>query len=544
MTISMKKLLATCVVATAAAAPAGCGGEGAGEAGGSMTIGLSAPPDALDPALSFSPEAWESLWLVYTPLLTYEHAEGEEGSELVPGLAEDLPEVSEDGTRYELRLREGLEYSDGTAVRAGDFEHAIKRVLALESPGTPFFIRIEGAREFLERGRPDGDISGIETDDASREITITLTAPDATFANSLATTFAGLVPGDIPARNRSGNPPPGAGPYAFAADSGDAEFALEPNEGFDVPGIPAAALDRIDAEVVQDASRATEDVITGDLDYIVNPPAPDQLAEVRERYADRYREFTTTSTYFFFMRPDLPPFDQQEVREAVNLAIDQGAVARLFGGLMDPTCNLIPPTVPGHEPLDPCPFGDPEGEADLEEARELVERAGAEGEKVTVWGNSEPEPRRVTEYLADALSQIGLDAEPRIIGPSVYFQTVGAERTDAQIGFANYFLDFPHPVNVMQVVDGDIIQDRATANLGRVDDSGINARIDELREEPDLEAVADEWAALDAGVIGDAWIAPFGHRQLTTFVSDRMDIDCVVVHPVYGHDYTSFCIDD
>ena len=37
------------------------------------------------------------MWLVYTPLLTYAHEEGEAGAELIPGLAEDLPEVSEDG---------------------------------------------------------------------------------------------------------------------------------------------------------------------------------------------------------------------------------------------------------------------------------------------------------------------------------------------------------------------------------------------------------------------------------------------------------------
>ena len=29
---------------------------------------------------------WEPLWLVYTPLLTYKRAEGQEGSELIPGL--------------------------------------------------------------------------------------------------------------------------------------------------------------------------------------------------------------------------------------------------------------------------------------------------------------------------------------------------------------------------------------------------------------------------------------------------------------------------
>ncbi len=539
MTIPVQKLAIACVALASVAVLAACGEGSESNSGGAVRIGLTAEPDALDPALSYSPEIWESLWLVYTPLLTYEHAEGDVGSELRPGLAADLPEISQDGTLYELRLRDDVEYSDGTPVRASDFEHAIKRVLSLESPGTPFFTRIVGAKEFIESGR--GNIAGIDADDEAGEIAIELTAPDATFSNSLASTFAAPVPGDTPARDMTSNPPPGVGPYRFAGPGEEAEFALERSDGFEVEGIPTGQVDRIEAEVVRDPGRATEDVITGELDYIVNPPAPDQLAEVRSRYADRYREFTTASTYFFFMRPDLPPFDDQDVREAVNLAIDQRAVVRLFGGLMDPTCNVIPPAIPGHEPLDPCPYGDPEGEADLEGARDLVERAGAEGTEVAVWGNSEPEPKRVTDYLTDVLNQIGLDAESRIIGPGVYFQTVGAERTEAQIGFAAYFPDFPHPASVMQIVDGGIIQDRATANLGRVTDPEITRRIDALRRETDLAAAAGEWAELDAHVMRDAWIAPFGHRQLTTFLSERMDIDCAQVHPVYGHDYTSFC---
>ena len=56
------------------------------------------------------------MWLVYTPLLTYPHEEGAAGIELIPGLAEDLPEVSADGLTYTFQLRDGLTYSDGTDV--------------------------------------------------------------------------------------------------------------------------------------------------------------------------------------------------------------------------------------------------------------------------------------------------------------------------------------------------------------------------------------------------------------------------------------------
>ncbi len=94
--------------------------------GGEITIAQTSQPDYLDPALSYTVNGIEPLWLVYTPLLTYAHEEGEAGTELIPGLAEDLPEISEDGLEYKFQLRDGLKYSDGTDVKASDFEHTIQ----------------------------------------------------------------------------------------------------------------------------------------------------------------------------------------------------------------------------------------------------------------------------------------------------------------------------------------------------------------------------------------------------------------------------------
>ncbi len=91
----------------------GGGGGGDGKSGGSITISQTSQPDHLDPALTYTVNGIEPLWLVYTPLLTYPHKPAPEGSELIPGLAEALPEVSEDGKTYKLKLREGLKYSDG-----------------------------------------------------------------------------------------------------------------------------------------------------------------------------------------------------------------------------------------------------------------------------------------------------------------------------------------------------------------------------------------------------------------------------------------------
>src|SRR5918994_57047 len=155
------------------------GGEGGGgKKGGSVTISQTSQPDYLDPALTYTVNGIEPLWLVYTPLITYKRVDGQEGSQLIPGLAEKMPEISEDGLTYKLRLRKGLKYSDGSPVKASDFEHTIQRVLNLESGGSAFYYPIEGAQEYVEAGKADADIPGIETDDKTGDITITLTEPD------------------------------------------------------------------------------------------------------------------------------------------------------------------------------------------------------------------------------------------------------------------------------------------------------------------------------------------------------------------------------
>lgn len=541
------RVLTLLAIPAAALALAACGEDETpvGE-GGSVTIAQTSQPDALDPALSYTANGWEPMWLVYTPLLTYKRAEGEEGSELIPGLAEDLPEVSEDGKTYTLRLREGLRYSDGTPVVASDFEHTIARVLNLGSGGSSFYEFIAGAKEYEKQDDPEADISGIEADDRTGEITIELTEPVASFSNILAMNFAGLVPGDTPFRNMTEDPPPGAGPYEITKSVPNREFTMERSESFaglDIPDIPTGHIDTIVTEIVKNQTQQAQDVLEGELDYMQDSPPADIKPTVEAEAADRYEEHASASTYYFFLNVTTPPFDDPLVREAVNYGIDKPGLARLYAGELAPGCSFLPPGFPGYdEELDTtgCPWGEVSEPPDVERARELIAEAGAEGAEVTVWGNSDDPTDKVTEAYADMLNEIGLDAEPKILGGGIYFQTIGSERTNPQTGFTNWFQDFPHPLNFYFQLDGDAIQPANNPNFGYVDDERINEEIDELQLEPDVQAVADEWAELDRYVVESAYIAPYGHLKLSTFLSDRLDFDAALFHPLYSNDYSSW----
>jgi peptide/nickel transport system substrate-binding protein len=510
--------------------------------GGESTINLASFPDFLDPQLSYTVAGIQELQTVYLSLLGYNKKPGAEGAKLVPNLAEAMPEVSEDGKTYKLKLRSGLKYSDGSAVKASDFEHAIKRLLNLESGGSSFYLGIVGASEYVEAGKARGDISGITTDDATGDITIELTEPNGQFPYILGMWFAAPIPSDTPFENQTKNPPPGTGPFHFASVELNRGFTLEKNPNYvEIPGVPAAKLDRLKGQVVKNATRQVQDVLQNRADYLDDPPSNDALRQFRQSAKDRYRDEITNSTYFFFLNHRTKPFDDVRVRQAVAYGIDKRALARLFGGQLEPGCNFLPPGMQGYKKIDPCPYGDPRQAPNVAKAKQLIQEAGAEGTEVTVYGNDEEQTTSVTEYLADAMNSIGLKARPRIVEASVYFPTVGNQKTRAQAGFTNWFQDFPHPGNFLFLIDGDSIQETNNQNFGNVDDPEINKAIDEANR-GDLTEVAGQYAEVDRRLVEQAHVIPYGHRKIPFIMSDRMAFDQALFHPVLQADFTTFAL--
>ena len=78
------------------------------------------------------------------------HAEGKEGAELIPGAGRGHAEASDGRQDLQADARKGIKYSDGTPVKASDFEHAIKRVLEPGVGRLGFFEVIQGVDKYIE----------------------------------------------------------------------------------------------------------------------------------------------------------------------------------------------------------------------------------------------------------------------------------------------------------------------------------------------------------------------------------------------------------
>jgi peptide/nickel transport system substrate-binding protein len=546
------------VAAGLALVAAGCGGGGGGNStttsssgGGGTTsssggktfanfrLAYDTGTDYLDPGLSYTTEGWGILWNVYLPLLGYKHVNGPDGATIVPYLAQDLPKITDGGKTYTLTLRKGLKYSDGTAIKASDFAATIERDFKIDSPGVGFFGNIVGADTFSKNPK-SGHISGITTNDKTGEVTIKLNSPQADFTNILATEFAAPVPANAPAKDTSTNPLPASGPYVIQSYKPNKVAIIVRNPNFDAAmfdgNVPAGNPDKMTVDIIGDQTVALQRVIGGQDDYDYHQLPTDRLASTQQKYGDQIKVYTPANTYYFFMNVRVAPFDNLKVRQAVNYAINRDALVRIFGGLAQPTENILPPTYPSYKKHDLYPYN-------LAKAKKLIAESGQAGAQVTVWNHDRGTDPKATAYLTDVLNSIGLKAKEKIINAGVYWSTVGNQATKAQIGFADWFQDYPHPLDWIDVLlNGDRITQTHNNNYSNYDNSSVNAKIASLKKEPaQTDSVNGNWATLDETIMKDAPWAPFINRQFTDFFGADMDLSCYVNHVLYQFDYSQIC---
>jgi peptide/nickel transport system substrate-binding protein len=344
----------------------------------------------------------------------------------VPDLAVSLPTPTAAGTVYTFRLRPGIRYSDGRTVRASDFRRAIERVFAFGSEASPEFAGIVGARACTGAGAAACNLTtGIATDDAARTVVFHLRAADPEFLKSLASAAATPVPPGTPFRDVRFRPIPGTGPYKVAS-AGDREVRYIRNPYFRERS-HAAQPDGNPDEIVMrfglSPEQQTREIAAGRADWAVDNVPRRLLPGLRARFPGRFHRWAVPTTDFLQFNTKLPPFNDVRVRRAFNLAIDRSKIVRLYGGrdLARPTCQVLPPGLPGYRPY--CPYtrnptrSGAWSRPDLARARRLVAASGTHGVPVTVWGWTDDATitPRVVRYMGAVLRRLGYRARVHLV---------------------------------------------------------------------------------------------------------------------------------
>jgi peptide/nickel transport system substrate-binding protein len=554
-----RSLLQALVAVATVAAVAACGSSSksssspssGGKAGGSVTEVMGTAPDSLDPGFSYTSQGWEPMYVIYTPLLTYAHAGGTAGGQVIPGLATSLPKISPDGKTYTLTLRKGLVFSNGKPVKASDFLWTVERAIKIPWGGSGQFLnnQIAGANAYAN-GKAK-TISGISTNDSTGQITIHLVSPYGAFENVLAIPPMGLVPSGTPMKNMPASPPPGVGPYKFGSITPNVSFTVVKNPEWskmNIPGIPAGNVNSITVKIQSNVQAGALSVLNNSADVFdwadIIPGS--LLSQIQSQASDRFSKQVMNSTYYFFLNTHVKPFSNQLAREAVIYGLDHNALARLGAGFYQPACFLLPPNMVGHPTGTPCPYRDPSSPPDIAKAKQLVQQSGMAGTPVTVWGEERQPRRQWVDYYTSMLNQIGFKASEKIIADANYFPTIGDLKTHPQTGFADWNQDFPNPIDFYGVLlAGDAILPTNNENFGEVNDPYINSRVNSLGSlfkvpTSSLSSAASQWQALDEYQAKKAYAAVWGYLTAPEFTSNRIDRGSVVFQSLYGWDYTSF----
>jgi peptide/nickel transport system substrate-binding protein len=521
------------------------GSEGGGEAagggneGGTLKGAYTEFPDYMDPQISYTAQGWTAMRPVYIPLLTYKSASEEEGAEIIPGLAKELPKITNGDKTYTLFLRKGLKYSNGEPIKAGDFKYAVERCFLTNSGGSPFYTDIVGAEQFAKTKK--GGISGIKVNEKTGEIVINLIKPRGTFPNELALMFVAPIPQNTPDEDQSANPIPGSGPYMLTSSKPGRGWTYERNpywakdNGKQMTEIPSGHVDKIEIEVLRNQSTQVNDIESGKLNWLFDPPPADRYQEVKEKFeGTQFRSEPTISTYYFWMNQTTEPFSNKKVREAVNYAVDPAALERVYTGTTVGTQQILPPGMPGYEKFELFPHN-------MKKAKELIAESGVKDKEITVWTDTTSPNNDAGTYYQGVLKELGFNAELKILNADNYFTVIGNTSTpNLDTGFADWYEDYPHPNDFFDILlNGESIQSTNNENFSQINVKALNEKIDKLSEEQLGPQQEKEYAELDKEYMEEATWAPYGTRTLSLFVSENINLDSAIWNPTFETELTS-----
>ncbi|WP_326552261.1 ABC transporter substrate-binding protein [Micromonospora sp. NBC_01813] len=376
-------------------------GDDATSSGGTLTLGIDATSAVADPAFYTSLGDWMAVDCICRGLtfISFETTDPQ------PDLAESW-EISDDGLTYTFKLREGVTFHDGNTFTSADVLASLGRQFDPEDPTLP-----EGA------SRPLASLgAGVVSLDAPDDYTVVmvLSARNATVLNRLSDIGGRIISkaaldeygADI------GKNLVGTGPFKLSAATAGQQMVLT---AFDDFRLGRPKIDRLVLQQVQDPSAIVSSLLTGDLSATQFTPYS-AIEQLRADDAVTFHE--TPYSFDAMMMIDARRIPELEVRQAINMAIDREAIMAqaFFGVAALPDGYTIPPSQQGYDPglADLSPF-------DPDEARRLIEAAGATGRQVALMAASDSWHPRAAQIVAQNLTDIGLTVVSDSVDPATYF---------------------------------------------------------------------------------------------------------------------------
>jgi peptide/nickel transport system substrate-binding protein len=468
----------------------------------------------LDPAELYTSGGGAIPRLLFRTLTTRDSVAGAQGRTVVPDLATDTGEASDDATVWTYHLKSGLKYADGQAITSYDIKYGVERSFSSQLAGGPPYLRdwLIGGEAYQGPYGANPDLASIVTPNATT-IVFHLRKSEGDFPYLAAETQFAPVPKAQDTGKNYNADPVSSGPYTIQNFSKGKDIVLVRNkywsrssdsqrlacpDQIDISlGLSSAVINqRLAASVGQDADAITTDtsVDTATLAKAAAQPSLKSRLTSGNFPSTTYLAFNTTKA----------PFNNQLVREAFSYAVDRTALVNGEGGsqLATPLTTFDPPSIgAAYHPYDDFPAG---ATGDPAKAKQLLAQAGyPNGLTVTLAydnnGSSYNGPADASA-LQQAYAQAGITLKLDPIDDSDFDDVVTNTATEPALTEFSWGADWPSGAPFLTpIFDGrDIVQGGGNFNLAQYNDPQVEARIDQINKMTDYAQAQAAWGDLDA----------------------------------------------
>ena len=491
----------------------------AAQAQGTLRLLASSGAGSIDPQINYTAQYWQLFTVVYDGLVAFRRVPGPAGLELVPDLADSVPTPTEGGRLYTFHIRPGVLFADGSPVRASDAAASLRRIFRIVGPTAgSFYGGIVGADACVQNAATC-TLPGVSADDGVGILRIALTRPDPDFLLKLALPHASVLPATAPDHDAGTQPIAGTGPYRISRVDPANGVRLERNERFrpwNGDAQPAGLPDAVEYRFgLEDEAEVTQ-VENNQADWMFDTPPVDRLGELGASYPSQVHINPSLALWFLPMNTHEPPFDDVRVRRAVNLAIDRDAAVKLFGGprLAHPSCQILPPGLPGYAPY--CPFPH-----DMAAAQALVRASGTAGMRVTLVTDTSAVQRALGTYLLSVLGELGYQARLLTLSGSLQFTYIQNSANHVQISLTTWYADYPSASDFLPLMFGCASYhpgSDGSVNFSGLCDPALDARMQAVAQSGDPSG----WPAIDREVTDRALFAVLFNPSYIDVTSQRV----------------------
>ncbi len=539
------------VVAALSLGVAACGGGGGGKTekpsgqaaptggkqGGKLTVLWSGDTDHIDCGQTYYQMGYFLCYATQKPLYSYKP---DDGTKMVPDLAESLPEVSSDAKSVTVKIKTGVKFSApvNRDVTSKDVKYAIERgffqTVANGYAGA-YFGDIEGAKV---GAKPGTKISGIETPD-DQTLVLHLTKPSGgVFASgALALPLTAPVPEEYAAKFDKKNPSTygdnqvSTGPYMIEANAAGKAIGYQTGKSIHLVRNPnwdkskdykPAYLDEINnLEGNDDTGVASRRILTGQ--GFINgdwTPPPEILKDASQNKKSQLVVVPGSTVRYVALNTTIKPFDNIDVRKAIAAGFDRAAMRLVRGGAFvgDIATHFLTPGIGGFEEAGGMKgtgvdFYNTTGAPQPDLAAEYMKKAGYAsgkydgGETFLAVGSNEGTAPKAAEVAKANLEKLGFKVRLRLVTTNTMYTKFCNSPSEKVAICPNvaWGKDFSDGQTMLDpTFNGENILDQGNSNWPQLNVKSINEQMDKAKLLTSPEDRAKAWGDADKAITAQA----------------------------------------